>query len=246
MKDIAEMNYSEFCEYLEGEGYDSFEQIYGEEAFSIYLHKQTHRYFYLEGGINDASEFYELILLAHMNYQVNCDMSNADKMINYTCQPDFYIKRRVHNYYEHYWFNKKKQKMQLNKMTSTYKAIKLPWNVAAYYIENMIEEIIGYHISCRIAVDSYDYWGIVFTSYRMPTPELLKLLGALGIDGKTCKEELPNDEEGVKDTGDLSVKVSEILLKRAVPFEYDRYFFDVDDVWLLKCEDAEDKTDNLS
>ncbi len=246
MKDIAEMNYSEFTQFLDGEGFARLEHIYDEEYFSIYLDKPTGRYFYLEGGENDASEFYELTLLARLELQVKFDICDAENELNYEFKAEIHAERTLGDRHEHFWFDRKKQKKKPANPISTYKAVRLPWVVAANYIIDEINEILGYPISCRIAVDSYDYWGIAFNSYRMPTPELLKLLGALGIDGKTCRNELPNDEEGAKDTGDLSLDVAEILLKRAVPFEYDKYFFDEEDVWLLKCEDAEDKTDNLS
>ena len=74
MKDIAEMNYSEFCEYLNGEGYDRFEPVLSYDEFAVYLDRETGRYYYLEGGENDADEFYEVELVATLFYNVNNDI----------------------------------------------------------------------------------------------------------------------------------------------------------------------------
>ncbi len=74
MIDIAQMTYSEFCEYLDGDGYDRFEAILSYDTFAVYWDTDTERYYYLEGGENDASDFYEVELAATLRYDADHDI----------------------------------------------------------------------------------------------------------------------------------------------------------------------------
>ncbi len=73
-KDIAQMDYSEFCEYLNGEGFDRFEVLLEYDDFTVYQDKKTSRFYYLEGGENDADEFFEVELAAVLVYDINHDI----------------------------------------------------------------------------------------------------------------------------------------------------------------------------
>ncbi len=74
MKEIAKMNFSEFCEYVNGEGYERFDPILSYDEFTVYSDLETGRYYYLEGGENDADEFFEVELAASLYYDVNHDI----------------------------------------------------------------------------------------------------------------------------------------------------------------------------
>lgn len=77
--DIAKMNFSEFCEYVDGDGCDEVELIlYYDYLFEIYREIKTGRYFYLEASENDASEFFEVELAASLCYDVNHDLQIKD------------------------------------------------------------------------------------------------------------------------------------------------------------------------
>ena len=68
------MNYSDFCLTLAES--ENFELVldYGELFFRIYKDLSENRYFYLEYNENDASDFYEVELLARLIYDVNHDL----------------------------------------------------------------------------------------------------------------------------------------------------------------------------
>lgn len=78
MKDIAEMTYSEFTLLLSEDVDDRFELILDYDEFQIFEDKQTGRYFYLECGENDASEFLEVECIARLIYNINHDLIIPD------------------------------------------------------------------------------------------------------------------------------------------------------------------------
>lgn len=70
MKDITEMTYSEFTLLL-SEDIDEFQLILDYEYFQVYGEVSTGRYFYLETGHNDASDFFEVECVACLLYDAN-------------------------------------------------------------------------------------------------------------------------------------------------------------------------------
>lgn len=105
----SEMSYSEFCEYLDGEGYDHFEVILAYDDFSVYRETSTGRYFYLEGGENDASDFFELELVATLRYDELHDLRIKDDTILsalFSC--DVCGERALDDHIEYLWFAKKR------------------------------------------------------------------------------------------------------------------------------------------
>lgn len=82
--DISKMTYSEFCEYYDGEGYDRFEHILACDEFGVYKDKETEKYYYLEGGENDASDFFEVKLIAGLTYSIE-DESDATMANLFDC-----------------------------------------------------------------------------------------------------------------------------------------------------------------
>ena len=76
-KDLGSMNYSEFCLYLNGPDGDGLrlaatqDNSIGDdlpEEYQIYEEIKTGRFFFLEGGENDASDFYELKVISTLGY----------------------------------------------------------------------------------------------------------------------------------------------------------------------------------
>ncbi len=108
-KDPSEMDYSEFCEYLDGEGYDRFEVILTYDDFTVYRETSTGRYFYLEGGENDASDFFELELSATLRYDELHDLQVKDGTILSTLfSCDVCGERVLDDRIEYLWFAKKR------------------------------------------------------------------------------------------------------------------------------------------
>lgn len=108
-KDLTEMNFSEFCEYIDGEGCDTVEQVlYYENMFEIYREKETGRYFYLESAEDDASDFFEVSLAAQLLYDDDHDLLVKDgaelsKMFDCVVCGE----RACDNHIEYLWFAKK-------------------------------------------------------------------------------------------------------------------------------------------
>lgn len=75
-KKIADMTYSEFCDYIDNtlEGDDRMDVVLGYDDFTIYEDLYHGGYYYLEGGENDASDFFEVELVARLTYSAEHDL----------------------------------------------------------------------------------------------------------------------------------------------------------------------------
>ena len=71
-KDYSKYSYAEFCNAIDED--DNLELILDYEDFCVWRDTLTGRYFYIETGENDASEFCELRLVAKLTYNVNNDL----------------------------------------------------------------------------------------------------------------------------------------------------------------------------
>ena len=68
------MTYTEMCQRLSDDIDNRFEIILGYDGFQVWFDTQTKKYYYLEGGINDASECYEVKIIAQLKYDVKHDL----------------------------------------------------------------------------------------------------------------------------------------------------------------------------
>ncbi len=107
-KDIAQMDYSEFCEYLNGEGFDRFEIILDYDFFTIYQEQESGRYFYLEESENDAYGFCEMELVACLLYDVKKDIQlKENETLDYLFDCTICGERFLGDRREYLWFNNK-------------------------------------------------------------------------------------------------------------------------------------------
>lgn len=74
--DVSKMTYSDFCEYADGEGYDRLVCVIAYDDFCVYKDKHTGRHYYLESGENDASDFFELEIIAWLRYDESNDLNS--------------------------------------------------------------------------------------------------------------------------------------------------------------------------
>ena len=68
------MNYTELCRLLSEDVVDRFTLILEYDDFQVWLDTETKKFYYLEGGINDASECYEVKIIAQLKYDVKHDL----------------------------------------------------------------------------------------------------------------------------------------------------------------------------
>lgn len=78
MKSVDEMTYSDFCSAISEDTDDRFRVVLEFEDFQIWAVDGV-RYFYLESGENDASDFYELELVASLNYDISHLWKDSDE-----------------------------------------------------------------------------------------------------------------------------------------------------------------------
>lgn len=70
LENIDKMGYSEFCVAISEDTSNRFRVVLEFEDFQIWSVDGV-RYFYLETDENDASDFYELELVASLNYDIS-------------------------------------------------------------------------------------------------------------------------------------------------------------------------------
>ena len=75
MKDYKNMSYSDFCELISDDIDENLELLLdcSSDGFLIYHDKKENRYFYLEYAEGDASEFFELDLVATLEHDLRFD-----------------------------------------------------------------------------------------------------------------------------------------------------------------------------
>lgn len=86
MRDIKELTYSEFTQLVDEDTEGRFQLILNYNDFQVYKETSTGRYFYIECGENDASDFEEVKLVACLTYDINNDLAftheNAEFMLH--------------------------------------------------------------------------------------------------------------------------------------------------------------------
>lgn len=68
------MTYTDLCRLLSADIDDRFALILGYDDFQVWFDSKNNKYYYLEGGINDASECYEVKIVAQLKYDVKHDL----------------------------------------------------------------------------------------------------------------------------------------------------------------------------
>lgn len=106
MKDISDMNYSEFCVFVDGIENDYVESVICTDDYIIYHDTKDNRYYYLETAENDASEFYELDLVATLECHLRFDTNEIDyeNLFESDCGGFIYVDN---NHIRYCWFKKK-------------------------------------------------------------------------------------------------------------------------------------------
>ena len=78
-KEIWQMTQKEFSVYVKGQWFDRFEQVLDYEDFSVYKDKESGKYYYLEESENGAGKFFQVELIARLEYSKVHDINeNAD------------------------------------------------------------------------------------------------------------------------------------------------------------------------
>lgn len=68
------MTYTQMCKLLSDDIDNRFELILGYDDFQVWLYTVTKKYYYLECGINNASECYEVKIIAPLQYDIKHDL----------------------------------------------------------------------------------------------------------------------------------------------------------------------------
>lgn len=75
---IATLGYSGFCTLLSEDTEDRFRVILDYDDFQVWEDTETHGYYYLERDENDASDFFEVVLVAVLTYSSIHDINEKN------------------------------------------------------------------------------------------------------------------------------------------------------------------------
>lgn len=105
-KDYSKYSYAEFCNAIDED--DNLELILDYEDFCVWRDTLTDRYFFIETGENDASEFFELKLVARLLYDSNNDLtiepSATGKIMSELFDCDCCGEHVADDFIEYLWF----------------------------------------------------------------------------------------------------------------------------------------------
>ena len=105
-KDDSKYSYAEFCNAIDED--ENLDLILDYEDFCVWRDTLTGRYFYIETGENDASEFCELKLIAKLTYDVNNDLiiehSECGEVMSKLFKCDCCGEHVADDFIEYLWF----------------------------------------------------------------------------------------------------------------------------------------------
>ncbi len=108
-KDISKMDYSEFCQFL-AENDERFNIVLRYDDFTVYYDKQDNKFYYLEGGEDDASDFFEVEKICYLVYSAKNDLQipheKAGEVLHSLFESDICGEAVFEDYIEYMWFKR--------------------------------------------------------------------------------------------------------------------------------------------
>lgn len=111
------------------------------------------------------------------------------------------------------------------------RAIELRWNKVCSIVSEVIEEILGIRVQCKINVVEGSLWDVTFIGYRLPLPKLCQLLQATQATPEDWEDALP-DEGGI-DVGGIGTVLAEKLIGQHLHLTWEHHLITEDSLWLV-------------
>ena len=102
-KDYSKMSFTEFNFAIDED--DNLSLVIDSDDWQIWRDIESNRYFYIETGINDASDFYEVVPLAKLDYSIIYDIQcDKETLINMFDSYDFSGEEVTNDKITYWWF----------------------------------------------------------------------------------------------------------------------------------------------
>ena len=119
------------------------------------------------------------------------------------------------------------------------RAIELSWNKVRCIVTEEIEEVLGFHIQCKINVVVGSFWDATFIDYRLPLPKLCQILQTTQATPEDWEEALP--DEGVMDVNGIGMVLCEKLIGRNLKFPWEHHLITEDSLWLIDVTESKNQ-----
>lgn len=118
-------------------------------------------------------------------------------------------------------------------------AIRLTWEEASEIIQNELDRILGYQISCRAQKDDMYYWCAVFPNARMLMSDVFKVFETLNATVEQRIDSLPTSEDRMISVDCLGMAVCELLLQRGLQCKWEETHIGDDALWFSDVTDIQ-------
>lgn len=116
------------------------------------------------------------------------------------------------------------------------RANKLSWHEVNTIFSEMVCEILGIQVSCKAVPKEEGLWWIAFQDYRMPLPELCRLVQTLHPTVEDWEDALP--DEGESDVGSIGTFIAEKLLGHHLGLMWEHSLATEDGLLLVDVKDS--------
>lgn len=116
------------------------------------------------------------------------------------------------------------------------RTVKLSWDEIGAIFTGMVCEIVGVNVSCMAVPKEEGMWWIAFQNYRMPLPELCRLVQTLYPTVEDWEDALP--DEGESDVGSIGMFIAGKLLGNHLGFMWEHSLVTEDGLLLVDVKDS--------
>ena len=116
------------------------------------------------------------------------------------------------------------------------RTVKLSWDEIGAIFTGMVCEIVGVHVSCKAVPKEDGLWWIAFQNYRMPLPELCRLVQTFHPTVEDWEDALP--DEGESDVGSIGMIIAGKLLGNHLGLMWEHSFVTKDELLLVDVKDS--------
>lgn len=118
-------------------------------------------------------------------------------------------------------------------------AVRLTWEEASEMIQQELDRILGYPISCRAQKDDLYYWCAVFPDTRMLMSDVFKVFETLSATVEQRVDSIPTPEDRMISVDCLGMAVCELLLQHGLQCKWEETHIGDDALWLLDVHDIQ-------
>ncbi len=111
-----------------------------------------------------------------------------------------------------------------------YKALRIPYGQAAWYISKLISMVLNRPISCIAKRDDFDFWATSSIGTEFSNAEIAELVAFVKGDPTMYGRAIPTDSNFSRS---LDMSLGDALLKHSLNMEWENEFLDDEAIWVV-------------